>query len=192
MHWRLLTALISSGRTSEFYRIALVNDSCRILRSLQPMFTWAALDNNARRNVWGISKSYEVAEHLQSFFLVFDGTAAILSMFQFVSDNNVFEYSSRSKAELVAAFEVGISQHMIREGFELHAPYTTYSLRNIESFRPMEGFDNQLNYGPNPAYYLWDRMCPLVKKARLHFAEDETVVSQHTSPEFSNDAAAVS
>lgn len=78
---------------------------------------------------WGISLSYSPRRHLQSFFLVFDGTRAVESLFRFAMERDVFRVPDRTaKMHIIQGFELGLSDFMEASGLPGDSPYSTHTV----------------------------------------------------------------
>lgn len=112
-------------------RLLLVNDSnVGPLRSLSGLFEQgSALD----ADIWGITDSWDIQYHLQSYFLHF-GEPALRSghLHKFVES---FSFPS-VKERIIGSGEIGLSQYMIDRGLRLGAvfPYTKLAQTFVESF----------------------------------------------------------
>lgn len=74
----------------------------------------------SQTNVYGICKSYELAAHLQSFFLLFDQAAFNSSAFhQFWQEVKALE----SKQEIIQKYEIGLSQQLQQSGLKTAASF---------------------------------------------------------------------
>lgn len=159
MYWQVLQ---HRAKLAGLHRLALVNDSCYVLGSLRALFEWA---RGRTDGFWGVTRSYEVAPHLQSYFLVFDDRAAVAALLDFCACNDVAPLHGRPKAELVVAMEVGLSRFMAARGFRLDALWDTPALAN-HSVAPTT----------NPSFMLWPLLlqagCPLLKRGRAHVQTD--------------------
>lgn len=159
-HWRLLIPLSMHKICNSIEKIGLINDSCNLLGSLQDIFSWSQsgkYENLKKKQVWGITKSFEGHEHLQSYFLVFQGSESISVLFQFCNEHDVFK--CKTKQDIISTFEIGLSKYFLKNNFELDAPYTSESVTK-----------DAKNKRRNPSYIFWKEMinegCPLIKKNR--------------------------
>lgn len=185
LHWRMLAPMAEvwgiGGRYAHLERVALVNDSCRIVRSLRPLFRWA---EDGALAFWGVSSSSVPVVHLQSYFLVFEGASAMAALLAFVRAHDIERYSRSPVRDVIETFELGLSQHMAARGFPVAraAPYTTEGLLALPP--PLPGSIR----GDNPSHNMWDRMlaarCPLVKNRRHPVAGDEAFIRRHTALDF--------
>lgn len=160
MHWRVLKHVQS--RKDEFERIALVNDSCILLNDLESTINWGK-----DRNFWGITKSLHYHPHIQSYFIIINGTTTIDTLFEFLTNNDIYKYTK--KDQIIQDFEIGLSKFMSSKGIKLEA---LFSHDNIEPKLKI----HQKNI--NPAFTLWANLlrqkCPMIKKqrAKLHYGKD--------------------
>lgn len=103
---------LASIELSNFDEVVLCNDSVYgpfvELHELFDRMTELQCD------FWGVSDSYEIAHHIQSYFMVFRRTViesyAYTSFWQSVQPLN-------DKAEVIRKYEVGLSQQLIAAGF---------------------------------------------------------------------------
>ena len=142
--------------------ILLINDSCHVGygKSISSIFDMAR--KKRLKDFWGLTNSYEVAYHLQSYFLVFRGIHAIRSMLKFF-DNLDPSFVNYDKNSIVARCEVGLSQHMISNGHDAHSIYDVdwfykqYDLQELVS-------KHNLNLSYRLPRILEQYGCPLIKK----------------------------
>lgn len=182
MFWRVLRPLVQSrahGKgASTMHRVALVNDSCYIVRDLEDLFRWASA---TKRPFWGPALSNSPIRHLQSFFLVFDTPQAVDLLFKFVAGNDVFKLGGDDKDSLIRYFELGLSVFMRRHQQYPESPW-------------MKLVDEQLPR-INPAHFAWDlllrRGFPLLKKKRqtlsLSPSEYNNLVGSLVDPKYTPD-----
>jgi hypothetical protein len=107
----------------ETTEIILVNDS--VFGPLRPIgFMLEKLDY-AAADIWGLTESWQYRYHLQSFFLAF-GPDAIRS----AAFTNFWKdvYPVPAKQYIVRAYEIGITQHMLKAGLRCAAIWTYESL----------------------------------------------------------------
>lgn len=185
MYWRFLLPLSSPHRShsvnaATIRRIALVNDSCLLVQSLEGLMTWAG---KHELSYWGVTKSFKPTVHIQSYFLEFCGTSAQDALFEFVRKNDIRPFATKTKWELIVAYELGLSKHMNKKGFPLAARYNTTSL-----LMRRRGHDSGALTGHNPSHFLWDRLvtmgCPLIKKRRHYFVGDHDFITSNACPAF--------
>ena len=179
MHWRVL----KNAPLDSVKRLALVNDSCLLVRPLDELF--AATKPSP---FWGVSDSFEIAHHLQYFFVVFEAEAiATLRRFVDASDFNAYGPNVDVRAIACRDFEVGLSVFMEANGIALHGVYSPASMLATPAVRDVQPDASRLAIQCiNPSMMLWDRMlvagCPIVKKKRYisrhGAASDEEWVSR--------------
>lgn len=112
-------------------QLILCNDSC-----FGPLFSFAELFEENRfkyYDVWGMSFNHRPKLHLQSFFLVFNNYAITHSVFQEFWSNVVIV---TDKDKIVNDYEVGLSQKMIINDFQLGSmlPDSDYSINYCKLF----------------------------------------------------------
>lgn len=178
MHWRVL----KNAPLDSVKRLALVNDSCLLIRPLDELF--AATKPSP---FWGVADSFEIAHHLQYFFVVFEAEAlATLRRFVDASDFNAYGPNVDVRAIACRDFEVGLSVFMEANGIALHGVYSPASMLATPAVRDVQPDASRLAIQCiNPSMMLWDRMlvagCPIVKKkryiSRRGAASDEEWVS---------------
>ena len=163
MHWRVL----KNAPLDSVKRLALVNDSCLLVRPLDELF--AATKPSP---FWGVADSFEIAHHLQYFFVVFEAEAiATLRRFVDASDFNAYGPNVDVRAIACRDFEVGLSVFMEANGIALHGVYSPASMLATPAVRDVQPDASRLAIQCiNPSMMLWDRMlvagCPIVKKKR--------------------------
>lgn len=141
--------------------LALVNDSCQILKSLDEVFGIAATHPDWK--FWGVSDSAELQPHLQTYFVVCVGDV-IQHLIDFVHQSKMSVKDMQDKWTVVRDFEIGLSTFLTNRGIKIHAVYP-YERVNL-------CFTHLKTTGSNPSLALWDRLlvlgCPLLKKKRIH------------------------
>ena len=163
MHWRVL----KNAPLDSVKRLALVNDSCLLVRPLDELF--AATKPSP---FWGVADSFEIAHHLQYFFVVFEAEAiATLRRFVDASDFNAYGPNVDVRAIACCDFEVGLSVFMEANGIALHGVYSPASMLATPAVRDVQPDASRLAIQCiNPSMMLWDRMlvagCPIIKKKR--------------------------
>lgn len=163
MHWRVL----KNAPLDSVKRLALVNDSCLLVRPLDELFA-----TTKPSPFWGVADSFEIAHHLQYFFVVFEAEAiATLRRFVDASDFNAYGPNVDVRAIACRDFEVGLSVFMEANGIALHGVYSPASMLATPAVRDVQPDASRLAIQCiNPSMMLWDRMlvagCPIVKKKR--------------------------
>ena len=100
--WKLGLSLLNWG--SEFESVLLTNDS--IFGPLQSLSTIISSMND-RYDIWGLTGSYEIDYHLQSYFLVFNNKVLLSTTWKkFWASVNV----TLSKQEVINQYEVGLTK----------------------------------------------------------------------------------
>jgi hypothetical protein len=117
--------------TNESSQLLLINDSnVGPLRPLSELFERArGLDVD----VWGITDSWDIRYHIQSYFLHFNASALQGDHLGDFVDS--FSFPS-AKAKIIGSGEIGLSQHLIGRGLRLGVlfPYTELAETFIRSF----------------------------------------------------------
>lgn len=161
LHWNVFIKIISSD-SYNFEKIGLVNDSCMMINKLDGIFEWGR-----NYNFWGITLSYDYDVHIQSYFLIFKGENAISSLFEFIKNNDI--YKCKTRKQIIANFEIGLSQYMKKKDIHLYALYDQPFIYKSDSrARKTESL--------NPSFHQWNSLislgCPLIKISRAKFAGD--------------------
>jgi lipopolysaccharide biosynthesis protein len=155
MYWQILRFT----KLEYIKKLALINDSCYMIGNLLSIFNKGSCIS---KGFWGITKSFEIQEHLQSYFLVFDTRHAIDKLLDFVSIMDIADFYNKDKMNIVVEFEVMLSHHISSCGIEMKEIYTRELLLRLPVYLPYKG--------ENPSYYLWERLvtigCPIIKKKR--------------------------
>lgn len=151
--------VIANMNVSRLHRLALVNDSCTLLKP-------TALINivkNTNAPFWGMTDSIEYnVHHIQSYFMVFQDQA-ITKLQNFVHESDI------------DGFEFGISKHMSSLEIPLFA---------IFPFREACKYKSQWNtMGYNSPHTMWDRLLnagmPIIKKERQHYPDEDAFIARH-------------
>jgi hypothetical protein len=149
--WRALTEL---RQNFQYDQLLLVNDSCHVVGSVQEMFA-----RMHKYEFWGITDSYEVAHHLQSYWLMFS-SRAIKELFTFMDECQSTD--DATKDEIVMRREIALSRHMISKGFQLNAAFPSHIIITTSPNIP------QPHVKLNTSYFHWRKLqalgCPLIKK----------------------------
>lgn len=162
---------------NDFDELITANDSCFLIKNADfaPIFGWSE-----SKKFWGLSKSYEFQEHLQSYFLGFKKEVFQSFAFKtFWQDVEVLD----SKKEIILNYELGLSHRLHSDGIVSESFFRiedTTILRKIVIF--VKSFVQQpaailklrpkFQYGVNPSHELWEEMIqsgiPLVKRELLN------------------------
>jgi Rhamnan synthesis protein F len=133
--------------------LLLANDSVfGPIYDLEPVFRAQFGEN---RDFWGITDSYEIAWHLQSYFLCFRGDVARSEAFRKIF---AVDFARLSKRAIIRKGEISLSQSLVRAGFRGTAICPFDRLRKFRSFGHC-----------NPTHVYWDQLiarlrCPFVKR----------------------------
>lgn len=128
MSWRVgLESEILEG----YDEILLCNDS--VYGPLFPLEEAFGFMSTRDCDFWGMTESYQISYHLQSYFLVFRKTVILSPAFQkFWGDITIQE----SKSELIRFYEVGLSSVLLGAGFKADT-YAGYTPSIMDRFRLM-------------------------------------------------------
>lgn len=161
---------------AQFDELVTANDSCLLLKNADftPIFGWST-----QKKLWGLTKSYEFQEHLQSYFLGFKKEVFQSSAFQEFWQELV---SLDSKKDIIMNYELGLSQKLKSAGFILESFFRIEDvnfgrklgilLKSLKQ-QPVAflKFKPKCYYGVNPSHELWEEMIqtgiPLVKRELL-------------------------
>lgn len=160
--WYRIVEYINIDKLDE---VALINDSCHIIRSLSNTISYI---RSCGERFVGITDSHEKSYHIQSYFLVFRGYAPISRMKEFFISRDMNR--SRNYDDTVLDFEIALTP-FITEVVEYKALYT---IENIHMLRTtgskIANKELEINQY-NSAWMLWDVLlslgCPLLKKKRF-------------------------
>ena len=99
---------------SQFDEILLCNDSCYgPFESLCSIFDRMG---QSEADFWGLTKSYQLAPHIQSYFFVFRASVVRSEVFkQFWQRFKILD----QKIEIIKSYEVGLSGELVRAGFKM-------------------------------------------------------------------------
>jgi hypothetical protein len=133
--------------------LLLANDSVfGPIFDLEPVFRSQFAENP---DFWGITDSYEVAWHLQSYFLCFRGDVARSETFREVF---AVDFAKLTKRSIIRNGEISLSQSLLRSGFRGSAVCPFDRLRKYRSFGKC-----------NATHVYWDQLiarlrCPFIKR----------------------------
>ncbi len=136
-------------------RIGLINDSCVLFTSAQPFFDW--LDINGL-DYCGMLDSNAIDYHIQSYFIIINKNAIVTAADYFDRHGIITDLK-----KTIHTYEIGLSQHMIHNGFEVGALHSTKLYKGEFS----------------PTYYMPEELIrnglPLIKKKIIacSFRDDE-------------------
>ena len=139
-------------------RLGLVNDSAMLVGDVAGCFD-KARDSNWE--FWGVVESEEIRKHVQSWFLVAEGTRTVRRVLDFFRELDMPWLLAAPKGDIVEQCEVGLSQHVAKIT-GIHGVYSMADVLGVTSARA--------NAPPNPSYWYWDALlrlgCPCLKKKR--------------------------
>jgi hypothetical protein len=146
--FRALNKLRKSG-IDKYQVLVLVNDSCLVTKPLLPM--WEKMHTSP---FWGVTDSFEVMHHIQSYFLCFR-KHAISSLLEFMDTCR----EATTRQEVIQEREIALSQFMVSCGYDLDCAF------DIKSCLFEQG-----QAVINPSFTLWNELqwlgCPLLKRKR--------------------------
>lgn len=90
--------------TNNYDHILLANDSCVLLQSLTAFFDW---HKTSKPSFAGMINSYENAEHIQSYFTIYNQEAFAVLQKRFKTVGLV-----KDKRKLIKKYEIGLTQAM--------------------------------------------------------------------------------
>lgn len=166
MYWHVIKDL----NVNLYQTVALVNDSCYLIRSLKPFFTWYS---NFGADVSGITDSIFKGHHIQSYFLIFSKRVLQLVKAYFIKYGIVSDVH-----KLIETYEIGLCKYLIDGGFKLSAMYSQKMFNDHNSNIVTEKMQELLAKG-----------IPIIKRKLVNntFREDETSYLEHVNFDFSVD-----
>lgn len=100
---------------SKYDRVGLVNDSCILFKTLDDTFDWINTNN---LDYCGLVDSDSVSYHIQSYFVIINKNAIDPVVKYFMKTGIVNGY-----LEVIRAYEIGLSKHLLRSGIAIGALY---------------------------------------------------------------------
>lgn len=100
----------------EYDELCLVNDSCVCFDSLAPYFNW---HQQSQADVTGMTLSYDVNRHLQSFFLCVK-SSAVTSVVRYLEG---LDLHASSFEQVIEQGELGLSRTLQEQGFSIRGFY---------------------------------------------------------------------
>ena len=136
-----------------YARVALVNDSCvSMVDDLSGLMSRFGGVDAAHNRFWGITDSQFFSYHIQSYFLVLDGSGAISAFLRFM-DNHALE-RIKTKFDVVAILEVNLTCYMMASGI---ATAALYPWRVVNPIQPL-----------TTSYHCYEQLmrlgCPIIKR----------------------------
>ena len=115
----------------EFDEAVLCNDS--VYGPIYPLVNMFEKMNNCECSFWGVTQSFEIAHHLQSYFMVF--RKDVLTSHSFLNFwTNVSNFKKRG--QIIIDNEIGLSRILIEKGFKAKA-FVDYKPRCSDLLREM-------------------------------------------------------
>ncbi|WP_295936725.1 rhamnan synthesis F family protein [uncultured Xanthomonas sp.] len=116
-------------------------------------------------DAWGMTQSFQVARHLQSYFLVFRKNAFFSQYFdRFWRDVRVLE----DKWEIILSYEIGLTQCLLRNGAKIAAAFepdashegkvSARLQRRHAAAGDLSSPSNKEIAEANPVHFLWDEL----------------------------------
>jgi rhamnosyltransferase len=179
MSWR--TGINSTGNIADFDELIICNDS--VYGPLYPLDNIFDAMGKKDCDFWGMTDNYEIAYHLQSYFLVFKKSVINSEGFKDFWNGVTPE---RTKDEVIRKYELGLTESLMSAGFKpcAYAPIPPSIGRAIKvkaqsAFRRpsqtlktlsrMLSKRGQVNYaGLNPTHFFWKE---LIVKYRMPFVK---------------------
>lgn len=96
-----------------YERVAFVNDSSVLFRSLDKFVSWAAIE---KADVIGMTESHAVTHHIQSYFLWFKKPAL-----PFVKDYFQKHGIQKDLDNVIKVYEIGLSAELLSKGLKIAA-----------------------------------------------------------------------
>ncbi|MCB9358704.1 hypothetical protein H6503_02120 [Candidatus Woesearchaeota archaeon] len=151
---------IANTDISGYDNIILANDSV-----YGPLF---GLDEIMKKmqefDVWGITDSYEISHHLQSYFLVFK-RRTVRKLMEFME--NIEDI--KNKRRLIIKYEIGITKFMQRYGFTVGALCKYEEVSEFAyKFSDLKLKMHMRRFFVNPSHFFWKELieefrCPFLK-----------------------------
>lgn len=104
---------LKSEKLKDFDELILCNDS--VYGPLFPLEQVFSEMKGKNCDFWGLTSNYDIAYHVQSYFLVFRKTILVSGVFQKFWDSMEIQ---RSKAKVIKLCEIGLSQTLLKAGFK--------------------------------------------------------------------------
>jgi lipopolysaccharide biosynthesis protein len=164
--WKVGLSMLNWGK--KLNSVLLVNDSV-----FGPFFDLGDIISPMKKkyDVWGMTDSYEVEYHLQSYFLYFNKTAIASEVFTKFWRNVDL---SASKEEVIYKYEVGLSGIFARSNLQLGA----YASIDMLSKNAVHGHKII-----NPTLVFWKS---LIKEHQFPFLKRELIIKMNISKTYFN------
>jgi lipopolysaccharide biosynthesis protein len=203
MSWQMgIKAIVS---LADFDELVLCNDS--VYGPIYPLSSIFDAMTQKDCDFWGMTDSYQIAYHLQSYFLVFKKNLALSRAFRDFWDSVSLQ---KSKDDVIRKYEVGMTQTFVSAGFRpcAFAPSPSSLLQVLEikailalrsPFKAVRrvvktlrgGYQEQISL--NPTFFLWKdlivkRKMPFLKIGLLRDSGDRVntrgygdIIKKHSS-----------
>lgn len=113
----------------DFDELILCNDS--VYGPFYPLAPIFDAMSQRECDFWGMTDSYEIAYHLQSYFLVFKKKVIVSTAFKEFWES---VHDEETKTEVIKRYEVGLTKHLLSAGFKATA-YAPYSFSTLAVLR---------------------------------------------------------
>ena len=170
------TGLSRIGDVSAVNTLILANDSVYgPLKDLGPIIE--RMDRQAF-DFWGITDSYELGHHIQSYFVFYNQAVLASSTFQrFWKRLPLFE----NKLAVICAGELGLPSKLRRAGFSMGAACSYEKLKDLEAVKTSPDISAGIGGKPNPVRVFWKPLieacgCPFLK---VDIVRDQSTVSKN-------------
>lgn len=130
----------------QYDELVICNDS--VFGPLQPLDELFTKMTNASCDFWGITNSYDMGEHIQSYFVVFKHQVIRSSAFKHFW-NSIAEQPD--KLTIVQKYEIGLTQTLKKAGFKHHVAVPYRRLWGLKACT--EKFFSGLRPNVNPVKY---------------------------------------
>jgi lipopolysaccharide biosynthesis protein len=152
---------------SQYPRIVLANDSV-----YGPFFDLAVVFQEMESHglgLWGITDTYAIQHHLQSYFLVFSRDLVSSKVFQEFWSNFRFY---QDKDRIIHEYEIGLTEHMRQSGYRIGSWIDAAQVREDLLAQPETvQYRDYLEQGAaNLTLFLWDY---LIESCRMPFLKTE-------------------
>ena len=138
-----------NGWLDKTNELIFCNDSCFCISSLIPIFETM---NKRTCDFWGMTKSHEIQDHLQSFFLVFKQN--VFNSKSFIDHINSVTHKNNFM-DIVKCYEIPFTHKLNKAAF-VDSEYIQFNNNSNPTFYPYKSYKNGM---------------PLIKK-KIFFAEE--------------------
>lgn len=159
------TGILAVEALYSYDELIIANDSVLMIDPQGITRAFEKMDH-VECDAWGMTESYEVSRHLQSYFLVFRKNTFFSQYFhQFWRDVRVLD----DKWEIILSYEVGLTQWLLHHGARIAAAFQPDSASMGRLIHRLERTQERLGISTaggrlgrrealraNPVHYLWD------------------------------------